>query len=416
MNIAIISKYAPVPGYGSNPRWFELGKRLVHYGHNVQIITSDSNHGSHFKVSDGDVASFNIEHVNFTVLKTLQYKKTASIRRVLSWFDFDLRLFRYKRHIRPDVVVISSLSLTSIVFGLYLKIYKNTKLVFEVRDIWPLTLIEEGNFSRLHPLYGLLRVLELWGYRKADLIVGTMPNLKQHVRNSGIQRPDAVFHSCGIGVDLDRAKTVPDYMFTPEIEKKIQNKTIVGYCGSIGLTNNLTALFNYAKKTPEKELIFLIAGDGAEREKFETQSTDDDNILFLAKLNPQDVQGFLRRCDILFLATMHSKVWDYGQSMNKVVDYMLAGKFILAQYNGYPSMINEADCGIFTKSDCLTEAFSQALRMPVKERQKRGSAGRQWILHHHNYDQLATHYITKLNNICLTGASSYQRSGVKKDL
>ena len=28
--------------------------------------------------------------------------------------------------------------------------------------------------------------------------------------------------------------------------------------------------------------------------------------------------------------------------MNKVVDYMLAGKYIVAQYTGYPSFINEA--------------------------------------------------------------------------
>ena len=44
-----------------------------------------------------------------------------------------------------------------------------------------------------------------------------------------------------------------------------------------------------------------------------------------------------------------SKVWDYGQSMNKIVDYMMAGKPVVASYSGYPSMLNEAGSGILFK-------------------------------------------------------------------
>ncbi len=39
--------------------------------------------------------------------------------------------------------------------------------------------------------------------------------------------------------------------------------------------------------------------------------------------------------------------------MNKVVEYMLAGKPIIASYTGYPSMINEAECGYFVKQILL---------------------------------------------------------------
>ena len=81
----------------------------------------------------------------------------------------------------------------------------------------------------------------------------------------------------------------------------------------------------------------------------------------------------MRRCDILFLATMPSKVWLYGQS-NKVVDYMLAANFIVAQYEGYYSMINEANCGVFMSGEGLKECFNYALIChPVRE--KRGARG-----------------------------------------
>ena len=53
------------------------------------------------------------------------------------------------------------------------------KIIFEVRDIWPLTLIVEGNFSKLNPLVIALGFIEYLGYKFSDEIVGT--NLKQHV-------------------------------------------------------------------------------------------------------------------------------------------------------------------------------------------------------------------------------------------
>ena len=114
------------------------------------------------------------------------------------------------------------------------------------------------------------------------------------------------------------------------------------------------------------DVVFVIAGDGADRPTFESRLKDHQNVVFLGRIAPDQVQGFLRRCDILFLSTLPSKVWDYGQSMNKIVDYMLAGKFIIAQYTGYPSFINEAGCGVFTDGAGLGECLDAAIDMPAQ--------------------------------------------------
>ena len=129
MKITVISKYAPVPGYGSNPRWFELGKWMVCQNHSVQIITSDSNHGSNFDLENRPSATIVLENVCFTVIKTFKYRRSVSVARVISWFDFDLKLFRFFRHVSPDVVLVSSLSLSSIIFGLYIRARHGSRLV-----------------------------------------------------------------------------------------------------------------------------------------------------------------------------------------------------------------------------------------------------------------------------------------------
>ena len=396
MSMLVVSKYAALPDIGSNPRWYELALILESSGTEVTVLTSDSNHISLMPPLSVSVRDISIGGICYKVIRTAKYRHTASIARVISWFDFDIKLFRHCRQMAPDVVVISSLSLTSIIFGIYIKARHGSRLVFEVRDIWPLTMIHEGGFSRWHPLALYLRFIELWGYRRADLIVGTMPNLKQHVTESGIRKPDDAFHTCGIGVAPDRAADVAAFAFSPEVEALLRGRTIIGYCGSIGLTNNLHDFVRYMDDCTRDDVVFVIAGDGADRPTFESRLKDHQNVVFLGRIAPDQVQGFLRRCDVLFLSTLPSKVWDYGQSMNKIVDYMLAGKYIVAQYTGYPSFINEAECGIFTDGDGLFDSLNAALDMSADERDAAGMAGREWLLEHQNYDALARDYLKKI--------------------
>ena len=72
--------------------------------------------------------------------------------------------------------------------------------------------------------------------------------------------------------------------------------------------------------------------------------------------------------------------------MNKMVDYMLAGKYIVAQYTGYPSFINEAACGVFTDGAGLAACLDDAIATPRTKRDAIGLAGRTWLLEHQSYN------------------------------
>jgi glycosyltransferase involved in cell wall biosynthesis len=94
-----------------------------------------------------------------------------------------------------------------------------------------------------------------------------------------------------------------------------------------------------------------------------------------------------------------SKVWRYGQSLNKVIDYMLAGKPVVASYTGYPSMINEARCGSYVPAGDVEALRSEVMRyagMGAVEREATGHRGRAWILAHRHYEALAQKYLTIL--------------------
>ena len=83
---------------------------------------------------------------------------------------------------RPDIVIVSSLSLLSFfTVGVLKKIFKY-KMVVEVRDIWPDTIIEMKKVSEQNIAIKFLRWIENYGYQKADLFFSPIPLLDVYLR------------------------------------------------------------------------------------------------------------------------------------------------------------------------------------------------------------------------------------------
>ncbi len=406
MNIWFISKYGACPpkyAIAWRSRLFNLAQEMRKTDNQVLLITSDSNHGSNFpktkKIYNDDIE----DDVPFKWIKTTKYKKTASVKRVLSWIDFELKLFLMplKSIAKPDVVIVSSLSIFSIIYGYYLKKKFNSFLIFEIRDIWPLAMTEEGGFSKNHPLVLLIGMIEKFGYKKADLIVGTFPKLDEHVKNIlGYERP---FFCSPQGFDPKKYQT-NEVLDTSMFRKYIHNdKVIIGYAGSIGVSNALEIFINTIKlMKDDTNIYFLIVGSGNLKQKYEEELAGYSNVTFLPRIEQDLVKNFLSICDILYLSTYDSIFWKFGQSLNKIVEYMLAGKPIIATYTGYPSMINEANCGVFVPSknpEDLRNVFLHYGGLPKEERERMGKNGRDWIYQHRTYEILSKDYLGKISSM-----------------
>ena len=397
-----VSKYASIPKYGAASRLFHLANEFNKNGQEAILITSDANHLCDFPPTK---KIYNFEKVKSTPvywIKTKKYTKTASLSRVLSWVDFDTKLFFLKKSELPppDVVIVSSLSLLTIIYGYYLKRYYNAKLVFEVRDIWPLTMIEEGGFSTKHPLVILLRVIEKFGYKKSDLIVGTMPRLDIHIKESiGIEKP---FFCSPIGYDKDACEA--NRFCNSELGKYFPgNKIVVGYAGSMGVSNALEPFIECIKNMTQYDNIhFVLTGGGDLRKGYEKELAGNTNVTFVPKIKAGEVPEFLGHCDILYLSTKRSDVWRFGQSMNKVVEYMMSGKPIIASYSGFPSMLDESGAGEFIPSNdsqAIHDAIIRYASLSSEERLAIGARGKRWIRENRSYSRLARDYIDRLTHL-----------------
>lgn len=396
-HIWYISKYFnPKMGGSLGGRDFLLMREFVNQNIGVTVITSDSNVLSNTPSFEGMVFKKNIDGVDIIWLKTLKYTVAKSIKRILSWIHFEWNLFflAKKNLPKPNAIIVSSLSLLTILNGIYLKKKYKCKLIFEIRDIWPLTLTEEGGFSLKNPLVRILGWIEKLGYKKSDLIIGTMPNLGEHVKKVLGYNKQTECIPMGITsigeYDSQHINEIPNINIP-------KDKFIILYAGTIGITNALEVFFETIQSLQNnKNIHFVILGDGPLKTDFETKYQHCNNLTFIPKVDKTQVQSILQQADLLYLSVFPSKVWDYGQSLNKVVDYMLSGKPILASYSGYPSMINEAECGFFIPAgnkEALESKVLEIIQMDKNQLSEMGLRGKRWLLNNRQYPDLAKQYI-----------------------
>jgi glycosyltransferase involved in cell wall biosynthesis len=222
---------------------------------------------------------------------------------------------------------VSSLPLFTILWALKIKRKYGIKVIFEVRDIYPLTMTEIG-YSRWNPIVLYMSYVERKAYKDSDLVVGTMSGIGQRVEEV-LGYKKETFHS-PIGLSPLFNKSIKEL----EEKKFIQNEFVVGYVGSVGKANNLDTLIQGAKHFQSDDRFhFLVVGDGEMLSTYKSMSSS--NVTFIGRVAPEIVSYWINQCDVLYLSTLKSKVFNYGQSLNKFREYLASGRPIIFSYEGY---------------------------------------------------------------------------------
>ena len=396
-----VSKYFSTGTTGSvGTRCWLILKKFIDYGERVIVIASDSNHLASNLAIKNKIEHENVDGIHIVWLRTFKYSIAKSSFRIFSWIHFEWNLFWLQKSNlpKPDVIIVSSLSLLTILNGLLLKRRFSCKLVFEIRDIWPLTLTEEGGFSAYNPFIIFLGIIEWIGYKNADLIVGTMPNLGEHVAEIlGYERPVICIPMIVDASFLEADNKISEKYVADYFDREFFN---VVYAGTIGITNAMETFFEAAKALADNlEIRFIVVGDGALKDSYVKEYGDLSNLVFAPKVPKEQVFSVLSHADLVYFSVFNSRVWNYGQSLNKVIDYMLSGKPVLASYSGFPSMINESKCGYFVPSEdvgVLVEKIKEINKMSALDRELIGSRGRQWLLENRAADKVAKLYLDSI--------------------
>jgi glycosyltransferase involved in cell wall biosynthesis len=275
------------------------------------------------------------------------------------------------------------------------------KFIFEVRDIWPLSILILGRYSKYNPFIIYLTWLEKFGYKNADLIVGTIPNLIQHVRENCKINTKCICIPQGVSLrfyEQEQVEINEEYLnnYIPK------NKFIICYAGTINANNPLENLINAAKILSLNDKIhFIILGNGDRKDFFQEITTGFKNISFPPVIPKNQMNSFLQNVDLCY-DSCNSELTKFGLSRNKWIDYMYASKPIICSYDGFQSMINEANCGSFVKFNDV-EKLAKAIQMYSKLNKSEltimGERAKKFVTENRRFDYLAAKYLYEIN-IC----------------
>ncbi len=274
------------------------------------------------------------------------------------------------------------------------KIYK-AKLVYEVKDIWPLSLVELGNISPKHPLMRLMAWFEKFALKNSDEVVSNLQNYGEHIKELGIDRG---FTWVSNGVDLNELSDIEP--LDDEVKNLIpQDKFIVGYTGTVGVANALDSFLASYGYINNEDIYFVIVGNGQEKENLKNKYNDTKNIIFVDSISKKQVQSMLNLFDICFLGWNTKKIYKYGTSANKLFDYMYSSKPILNAFSGGGDLVQLVNCGktvAANNSKEIANAINEFYTMDKNELKELGNNGKKYVLEHFTYEKLAAKLLNVL--------------------
>lgn len=401
-NIWIINQYAGSIYHGKEYRSPSIARELVKKGYNVTIISASHSH--HFKNAPkihGNYTLTDIDGVKYLWIKIGNYSESKSYKRLLSMFQFLIKCFfvPLKKLDKPDYIIVSSPSPLPILNGIYFKKKFNAKLVFEVRDLWPLSVVELGNVSSKSLFIRFLSYIEKTAYKKSDLVISLLPNAKEYMVSQGLDAKKFLCVPNGIDVKLLTTRKEASTSITKQFDT---SKFIVGYAGALGIANNLYALIDAAELLKDKKDIeFVLLGGGSEETKLREYANKKElnNIIFPGSIAREEVHNTLEYFDICYLGLQKSALFQYGVSPTKLYDYMAVAKPILYAIDSGNHPVKDANCGLEVNTgnpNDIADAILKFYKMDTKKRKQLGENGYNALIDNYTFDKLTEKIIENL--------------------
>lgn len=392
MKILILSQFAGSRKHGMVLRNYQWARTLTEMGHDVTIMASSYAHARHKQpVVDGNVSVEHIDDIRYLWVKgTKSYNPASVIGRLSSMFWFTLKSYIIaRRHKRQYDVVIASSPQPFVIFAARFLAKKNkAKLVFDIRDLWPLSLMELSKSGEYNPLIWLMQRAEDYACSRADLITAVPQNCEPYLKSRGLgdnkfmHIPNGFVES---NLDIEKHKKAPqDYIDHIDMLRK-DGAFFVGYTGSLGEANAMDK-FLEAMAQVDDQVHCIIVGRGAKKEDLKAQAYElkiNHRVHIFDSIDSDQMHYFLQNIDLAYVGTRKKKLYDYGASVTKMNDYMFAKRPVLYAIGDPGNTVELSGCGISCEAENVSEIASGIecfYKMPAKERSRYGEAGYKYLL------------------------------------
>ncbi|MHA6967265.1 glycosyltransferase family 4 protein [Glutamicibacter bergerei] len=401
-HVWIINHYATDPQESAaGSRHFSLARGLIDFGWKPTILAASTDHPSGRRrtgMENRRATDRLSQGVKFRFISTPTYQ--TGIGRLVNILAFTLQLLRVstvKDLAIPKVIIGSTVHPLAAWASSVIARRMNVPFVFEIRDLWPQTLIDMGKIHEKGIPALLMRLLEKKLCDRAAAVITLLPFAHEYLTARGIEKEKIYWISNGTSIS--------DFSQISKTEKS-DNFTFM-YLGSIGRANGVKAIIDgfeiAARSDPKIQLV--VVGNGKERRALECAlkySDVCDRVKFQDPVPRDAVPTLITKANALVVNVLDLDVYRYGVSMNKLFDYAASAKPIVIATNARNDIVNAAGAGITVPANDIL-ALGKAMRdmASASEEQRRiwGQNGRKHVAELYDYQVLAGHLNDVLMNV-----------------
>jgi colanic acid biosynthesis glycosyl transferase WcaI len=306
---------------------------------------------------------------------------------------------------RPDVIIASSPQLLVGLSGWWVAFTRQVPCVFEVRDLWPESLVAVGAGKENSLLHYTLGAIAKFLYERADLIVVVTPAFKEHlIRRWRVPAEKIAVVENGVETDLFApASSAANDALRKELGA--EGKFLVCYIGTMGNAHGLETLLDAAAQLRQQNsnARFVLVGEGAEKEKIKTlaQFRNLDNVQFLDQQPREKIPAFISASDACLVLLKKTDVFK-TVIPTKMLEFMSCARPVILGVDGQArQIVEDAGAGLVIEPENAA-ALVEAINRLSADRElgtMLGRKGREYIQRHFARGRTAEKYIDVLEGL-----------------
>lgn len=401
-NVWLLNHYANEPGKAGGTRHYGLARRLSESGWAMQIFASSVRHstGQQRLASNEPFRREVVDGVQFVWLRCPPYAGSGRAR-IANMLAYSIRTLDPRVHAelpRPDAIIGSSVHPLAGLAGAALATRFRVPFLFEIRDLWPLTLIARGQLEEHGLTARTMRALEGILFRRATHVISLLPHAHEYVAEMGVD-PDKVVWVPN-GIDLadfpEETRTRDDGMF--------ELLYLGSHTKSYDLDVLLHAMAHFQERCGPDRVRLRLVGDGPLKPELKKLANDLDlaNVVFDAPVPKREIPSVCANADaFVVLVSDLPELYRYGLSFNKIFDYLAGARPTIIAISTGNNPIEDAHAGFTVPANdprALAATLERVVGMPLEQRVEMGRAGRQYVRENHDFSILAARLGTILDD------------------
>ena len=406
MKLLILTQYYPPEIGAPQNRLHELAIRLKSKGIIVEVLTALPNYPEmeiQSSYKNKQKRSETIDGIQVHRSWIYVSKSKGIISRLLNYFSFVWSSYWKGRKLGDfDFILVESPPLFLGYSAMALSRKLNSKLIFNVSDLWPESAEKLGIVNNKLLLKMAYR-LEAKCYRKADLITGQTQGIVDSIKKR-FSHKKAVWLPNGVDISFYDPNKIEDSNFR-EINGYKHDDIIFFYGGILGYAQGLEIIIETAKQIQEYDKAkFVIQGSGPEREKLIKLKNEYklSNVLFLDPVPKSEMPGILKAIDVALVPLKKLDLFK-GAIPSKIFEASAMKKPLLLGVDGEARQhfIEKAKGGLYFTPEDAQSLKSQVLYLiqETDERNKMGINAREYVSTYFNRNKIAQGLFDELQNM-----------------